>query len=452
MGKKQNHKPVKSEIIELARLEIDRERLKIEEHKSLLEQKLIYKHLGPILLALVSFFALFVSIVQIYTNKGLGDRQAQILREQEQRQSQFNQDQIALTRSLKNIEQEKQATDISLKLAQFLVDNQGDLLSADTNKRKRMETILFATFEPRIIVPVLERLKGIQVSSSSQNNLNELLTKAKKLESQNKNIPPQNVNPPLSSVRYVSPISALDKTLPRVALVIGNSTYKQASTLRNTVNDARDITAALKELDFDVIYLENANQIEMHRSIQTFGEKLRSSKGVGLFYYSGHAIQIGGNNRLIPTDGDVRTAEDIDLGSIDIGLVLDQMKSASNKLNIIILDTCRNSPFATTYNGAMPGLAEINAPMGTIVAYATAPGGVASDGTERNGIYTQELLKNLRTPDITIEEVFKRTGTSVAKLTGGMQIPWFSSSVMGNFYFVNKKEVSTSQLSDLSIK
>jgi hypothetical protein len=459
MSKKKSQKQTSEEVnhFDQARLEIDRERLKIEETKTQLERRLINKHFGAILAAFVSFCALLVSIGQIYINKHLGDQNTQTLRDYQQRQSQAQQDHIALIKSLKEIEQETRATDNSLKLAQFLVDNQTELLSADESKRKRMETILFATFDPRVIVPVLERLKGVQVSSHTQDKLESLLNRARELKIQNDELQVRNESPQQAYTRSSVPIgiptktkqsiSLINEASPRVALVIGNRDYAHAP-LRNSINDAQDMAKALGELGFDVIYNENANQKAMKQSIRAFGEKLRSRKGIGLFYYSGHGVQVKGSNYLIPIDAKVESEEEIEYEGVDTGFVIAQMESADNPMNVIILDACRNNPFASYYRSLRSyedGLAQMSAPRGTLIAYATAPGSRAIDAGERNGLYTQELLKNMRLPGLTVEEVFKLVRISVSKLTGGKQIPWESSSLIGDFYFLKDDKTSASQ-------
>lgn len=219
----------------------------------------------------------------------------------------------------------------------------------------------------------------------------------------------------------------------RVALVIGNSAYETAP-LKNTVNDATDMAQALRELGFDVIYRENLNQNDMKRAMREFGSKLRNG-GIGLFYYAGHGVAVKGVNYLIPVGAKVDSEEEVEYEAVDAGFVLAQMESAANSLNIVILDACRNNPFARSFRSASRGLAQMDAPSGTLIAYATAPGSVASDGTERNGLYTQELLKNMRTQGVGIEEVLKRVRISVRNMTQGKQTPWESSSLTGDFYF-----------------
>lgn len=221
----------------------------------------------------------------------------------------------------------------------------------------------------------------------------------------------------------------------RVALVIGNSAYEVAP-LKNTVNDARDMAQSLSALGFEVLHKENLSQSGMKRAIREFGAKIRNG-GVGLFYYAGHGIQVKGVNYLIPVDSKVESEEEVEYEAVDAGFVLAQMGSAGNTTNIMILDACRNNPFARSFRSASRGLAQMNAPGGTLIAYATAPGSVASDGNARNGIYTQELLKFMRTPNLSIEEVFKRVRISVRNLTQSRQTPWESSSLIGDFYFAS---------------
>jgi Caspase domain len=223
------------------------------------------------------------------------------------------------------------------------------------------------------------------------------------------------------------------KAEQRVALVIGNGAYETAP-LKNPVNDAEDMAQALRELGFDVIQKENLNQNDMKRAIREFGEKIKNG-GVALFYYAGHGTQVNGSNYLVPIGAQIDKEEEIEYESVDAGFVLAQMDNAGNRMNIVILDACRNNPFARSFRSATRGLAQMNAPSGTLIAYATAPGSVASDGTERNGLYTQELLRAIRTSGLAIEEVFKRVRISVRDLTKGNQTPWESSSLVGDFYF-----------------
>ncbi|OHC68693.1 MAG: hypothetical protein A3H93_17255 [Rhodocyclales bacterium RIFCSPLOWO2_02_FULL_63_24] len=226
-------------------------------------------------------------------------------------------------------------------------------------------------------------------------------------------------------------VAQAERGAARVALVIGNAKYPSAP-LRNAVNDARDMAAALRHLGFDVIERTNATQKEMNRAIAQFGNKIRSDS-IALFYYAGHGMQVKGKNFLIPVDAQIDSESSVRVETVDVDGALDQLSISS--LNIVILDACRNNPFERRFRGTSGGLAQMDAPKGSLIAYATAPGKTAADGEGRNGIYTQELLKLMQTPGIPIEQVFKRVRANVARATADNQIPWEASSLTGDFYF-----------------
>jgi hypothetical protein len=220
----------------------------------------------------------------------------------------------------------------------------------------------------------------------------------------------------------------------RIALVIGNSQYKD-SPLPNPVNDARAIARALSDSGFKVTKKENAGQKEMQLALRDFGDALKAG-GVGLFYYAGHGMQVKGRNFLIPVDAQIQREDEVAYNSVDAGQVLDKMEAAANRLNIVILDACRNNPFARSFRSGGAGLAQMDAPVGTLVAFATAPGSVASDGDGQNGLYTQHLLQSMQKPGIKIEDVFKNVRAGVRRDSQGKQIPWESTSLEGDFIFV----------------
>src|SRR5215510_5516242 len=219
----------------------------------------------------------------------------------------------------------------------------------------------------------------------------------------------------------------------RIALVIGNSDYK-TSPLSNPVNDAKDMAQLLRELGFEVIYKQDASQTEMKSAIREFGNNIVKGD-VALFYYAGHGAQVKGENYLIPVNAVITKEEEVEYESVNAGFVLAQMASAQNKLNIVILDACRNNPFARSFRSQASGLAQMTAPAGTIVAYATEPGSVAADGAGKNGLYTEELLKAMRVPGLKIEELFKQVRIAVRNKSQNKQTPWESSSLEGDFYF-----------------
>jgi len=222
----------------------------------------------------------------------------------------------------------------------------------------------------------------------------------------------------------------------RLALVIGNSNYDHGGSLTNPVNDARAVKISLERLGFKVMEYENCTQKTMKRAIDQFGSELKNYK-TGLFYYAGHGLQVGGNNYLIPSDARLENENDVEYDCIRAGRILAKMEAAQTRTNIVILDACRDNPFERSWNrGAKgKGLAFMNAPSGSLIAYATSPGNTASDGSAANGLYTSALLQHLNTPGLTIENVFKRVRTAVMEQSGGKQIPWESTSLTGNFYF-----------------
>lgn len=215
----------------------------------------------------------------------------------------------------------------------------------------------------------------------------------------------------------------------RLALVIGNAAYKDAPLL-NPVNDAQDMAALLRRNGFEVILRENATQKAMHLALREFGDKLSRDK-MGLVFFAGHGVQVRGRNYLLPVDADIAREDEVAFSAIDLQAVLEKMDSARNHTNLVILDACRNNPFATRFKLANAGLAQIDAPPGSIIAFSTAPGSVAEDGSGRNGLYTAHLLASLGKEGERIEDAFKQTRAAVRKETNGRQVPWESTSLEG---------------------
>ena len=218
----------------------------------------------------------------------------------------------------------------------------------------------------------------------------------------------------------------------RVALVVGNATYPSAP-LRNPVNDATAIADRLRALGFEVTLRTNVTQREMTRAVSRFGQSLKPGS-VALFYYAGHGMQVRGRNFLVPVDADIQSEASARSEAVDLDLVLEQL--GPSRLSMVILDACRNNPFEGKFrSGGGSGLAQVDAPKGTLLAYATAPGKVASDGEGAHGLYTAELLKAMEISGAKVEEVFKAVRVNVIKATAGLQVPWESSSLTGDYYF-----------------
>lgn len=218
----------------------------------------------------------------------------------------------------------------------------------------------------------------------------------------------------------------------RIALVIGIGAYA-TSPLKNPPNDATDMAAALSKVGFTVEHGVDLTQRQMKAMIREFGQKLKAG-GQGLFYFAGHGVQLKGRNYLIPVDAEITSEADVEDQGVDANLVMGLMDEAGNGLNVVILDACRNNPFARSFRSSMNGLVQVDAPTGTLVAYSTAPGKVARDGMGRNGAYTAELLKQISVPGLPIEELMKRVRANLKQQTNGEQIPWESSSLVGAFY------------------
>ena len=237
----------------------------------------------------------------------------------------------------------------------------------------------------------------------------------------------------------------------RIALVIGNSDYS-SGPLPNPANDAKLVGDALTALGFDVIARRNADQVTMKRAIQEFGSRLEKAgpAAVGLFYYAGHGMQLSGRNYLIPTTARIEREGDVEIEAVSADWVIEQMKYARNRLNIVILDACRNNPFTRSMRSVDHGLATMDAPAGILIAYSTAPGAVAADGTGRNSPYTEALTRAMRDMHEPVEQVFKHVRVGVMSATSGKQVPWESSSLTGDFYFAAPTKVAPETSSALT--
>lgn len=220
----------------------------------------------------------------------------------------------------------------------------------------------------------------------------------------------------------------------RIALVIGNSQYK-TMPLKNPENDATDIANKLKKYGFKVSKVINGSRKQIKAALRRFSRDLSQEKTIGLFYYAGHGVQIKGQNYLIPVDAEIKSEFEVEDEAIPINRVLNAMEQAGNNLNLVILDACRDNPFARSFRSQSRGLARMGAPKGSMIFYATSPGDVASEGKGRNGVFTKNLLASMDTPNLTVEQVFKRTALLVSKETGKKQVPWVEGLILGEFYF-----------------
>ena len=223
----------------------------------------------------------------------------------------------------------------------------------------------------------------------------------------------------------------------RVALVIGNSAY-QTSPLANPINDAKAIAAALGEAGFEVQLVTDLTQTNMRRALRAFSGAVagKGKETVALIYYAGHGLQIDGENFLVPVDAKITRESDVAIETMRLADMMKELEPLPTSLRIVILDACRNNPFTAIQKSTGKGLAMVDAPTGTLVAYSTAPGQEAQDGGSKgNSPYTAALVEVIRQPNLQIEQMFKSVRVKVNALTGGKQVPWEISSLTRNFAF-----------------
>jgi Caspase domain len=226
-------------------------------------------------------------------------------------------------------------------------------------------------------------------------------------------------------------------TAKRTALVIGNASYAKAGTLRNPLNDARAMDRVLRNLGFRVTLHTNLNRAGLEDAINTWGKAL-GEDDVALFYYAGHGMEANGINYLMPTDANPQNQAQVKLQATPVEMVTGWMDEARTKTNIVLLDACRNNPFARSWsrNTSNGGLTNMTAPSGTFVGFAASPGKTAADGERINGLYTEAILKHIQSPNQTIDQIFTKVSNQVTKSSGNTQIPFRNSSLTADFYFV----------------
>jgi hypothetical protein len=225
-----------------------------------------------------------------------------------------------------------------------------------------------------------------------------------------------------------------NKNQRRVALVIGNSAYQYTAPLANPTNDAEDVASALQKVNFQVILKTNADLETMADAVYQLGESLKGG-GIGLFYYSGHGLQVKGENYLLPVDANLTREDEVKRKAISANDVVEKMGEGKSHLNLVFLDACRNNPFPSSSRAVSRGLIGMNAPNGTLLIFSTNPDNVAQDGNGRNGTYTKHLLQEIDQPGLEVGMMLRKVRTAVKEETGGKQVPWENGSIEGEFYF-----------------
>jgi formylglycine-generating enzyme required for sulfatase activity len=248
----------------------------------------------------------------------------------------------------------------------------------------------------------------------------------------------------LSVVSAVLTTSALpQQRAARVALVIGNDSYPDASTpLSTTIKDARTLAEEFRRSEFDVDLKENVGKEDMQRAVDAFTGKIRSGT-VALFYFSGYGIQVARQTYLLPVNAQVWTEAEVRRDGVSVDALLAEMNRKGAKVKIIILDAARRNPFERRFRASAAGLAALDAPDGTLALYSAAPGKVINDGTGANSLFVSELIKELRSPNLTAEEVFNRARIGVSRASNNEQVPWVASSLLEEFYFGSSRPVAT---------
>src|SRR5688572_26545410 len=325
---------------------------------------------------------------------------------------------------------DKQAADADLALAKSTDPSNKEIASASVNGTAKKTTAV-----PPSRTTGDEKKTTQVIVKNNPNTAKKEEKPAAQPAAQNQSTAVQQVNTGL-----VPALATAYKDEKRYALVIGNSNYnKDIGILKNPVNDATDVATELRKSNFEVQLITNCTYVQLREAMRKFHEKLTNGpvdQTVGLFYYAGHGVQYQDENYLVPIDAEVKFEDDIARMCFPVQrMVLANMERSNSRMNIVILDACRNNPFPATTRAVSGGLGEMKKARGSFIAYATAPGAVASDGSGRNGLYTQELVKALRRPNLTIEQVFKDVRMNVLRLSGDKQYTWDSSNIIGEFYF-----------------
>lgn len=229
----------------------------------------------------------------------------------------------------------------------------------------------------------------------------------------------------------------------RIALVIGNSNYEATKALPNPANDAKAVAQLFNQAGFEVVMAFDLTRDLMHQVVAEFSAKVaeKGPNSVALVYYAGHGLQVDGENFLVPVDARFEKEADVAEQSVRLADVMSALEAVPSKTRIVILDACRNNPFSAIGDVAGKGLAIVDAPAGSIVAYSTAPGTEAFDGAGQHSPYTAAFMRTIKQPNLPIEQLFKKVRVLVDDVTGSKQMPWESSSLTSDFVFFTNANV-----------
>lgn len=258
----------------------------------------------------------------------------------------------------------------------------------------------------------------------------------------------------LTLIMFAAVITSANAKEKRVALVIGNSAYENVSVLENPKNDAADMSVALTDIGFEVTKIEDADFASMRKALRQFSKKARSAR-IALVYFAGHGMEVDRQNYLIPTDAVLASDQDIEYEAISIDL-LNRSVSGASGLSMILLDACRNNPFATKMKTEKSsrsigrGLAPVEPNIGSLISYAAREGTTADDGSGRNSPYTKALLNHIKEPGVDVRRIFDKVRDSVMEETGGVQQPFVYSSLPGRDVMLTAPVQSSTDTPDSS--
>jgi formylglycine-generating enzyme required for sulfatase activity len=258
---------------------------------------------------------------------------------------------------------------------------------------------------------------------------------------------PQKLLPQTKALRTLLVLLALVFALPahaaRLALVIGNRDYT-VGPLKNPINDAEAMSRTLSGLGFGTTLVKNLKRDDIGQTVEKFVNRIKAGDDV-LVFYAGHGLQVKGVNYLPAVDANIRVESDVALNSLNLNQLLDRLDEAKSGVRLLLIDACRDNPYSRSFRSGARGLARVEgAPSGTLMHFATRPGGVAADGTGGNGLYTSELLKHLQIPGLPVESMLKRVAAGVKQASGGDQQPWTEGALDGEFYFAPGSPQQTS--------
>jgi hypothetical protein len=358
-------------------------------------------------------------------------------------QHEFNLDKYLMESILNRIDNRFPVSSTKIFVYQNIVYLMGVVTAAEAEYLKKVASntpnvkAVYAFFDV-ISTAQLDKLVAQQFTQGNNSQASGIVLVNPSVESDQSSRATQNIQnqASINAAQSNQSISAINQGR-RLALVIGNASYK-VRPLLNPRNDADDVSRVLRSTGFEVIDLRDATRAQMRTSVRQFGERLMSND-VGLVYYSGHGIEVRGKNYFIPVNADIKASDEVADQALDVSLILSKMDTAKKGVNILIVDACRDDPFGRSFRSNSRGLATMDAPQGTLIAYATAPGSVAADGTGRNSPFTKHLVRAMQVPNTPIELMFKEVRRAVREETKNQQTPWENSSLIGNFYFSVKK-------------